>query len=172
MHFFIIVAALFISVAVAAPIKAPVPAPSPVQESPETNIVARGDCLGLGNDCTQHGRPCLPSECSLNSELKLTVTSLATTVNALMDTLPSNIPTLSASGSNWAIWKLRFEAAVKGKDKWGHFDGADVKPVLTGPNAAAAKDLHTWSKDEATAWHSQPLDLQALQFCCAEDRAF
>lgn len=75
----------------------------------------------------------------------------ATTVNALTDTLPSNIPVLSASGSNWAIWKLCFMAAVKGKDKWGHFDGTEVKPTLTGPTASVADDLHTWSKDEATA---------------------
>lgn len=75
----------------------------------------------------------------------------ATTVNALTDTLPSNIPVLNISGSNWAIWKLCFKAAVKGKDKWGDFDGTEVKPTLTGPTASVADDLHTWSKDEATA---------------------
>ena len=45
------------------------------------------------------------------------------TTAALSDALPSTVPKLDASGSNWAIFVFRFEDAVEAKGFWGHFDG-------------------------------------------------
>jgi len=79
-------------------------------------------------------------------------TSIATA--SLSDVLPSSIPKLDASGSNWAIFVFRFEDAIEAKGFWGHFDGtvscpvpADVAALMTTEVAAIAQ----WDKDERSA---------------------
>ncbi|KIJ22570.1 hypothetical protein M422DRAFT_197022, partial [Sphaerobolus stellatus SS14] len=52
-------------------------------------------------------------------------------VTALSDTLPSSVPKLESSGTNWAIFKIRFKDTVSAKGFWGHYDGTTVKPVVT-----------------------------------------
>ncbi|KAJ3884962.1 hypothetical protein GG344DRAFT_28473, partial [Lentinula edodes] len=81
-------------------------------------------------------------------------------VTAYSDSLPSDVPKLSNVGINWAIFDLRFTAAVKAKGKWGHFDGTSIKPSpaldkatgsplpLTDEQLAASVK---WDRDEAAA---------------------
>lgn len=75
----------------------------------------------------------------------------STTVNALTDSLPNNIPTLNSAGKNWAIFELRFISAVQGKGKWGHFDGSAPRPAMTNPTVSLITNLEDWLKDEASA---------------------
>ena len=42
----------------------------------------------------------------------------------LFDTLLANIPKLDTSRKNWVTFIACFQAAVKAKGKWGHFDGS------------------------------------------------
>ena len=51
------------------------------------------------------------------------------TATSLSDTLPGSIPKLDASGSNWAIFHVRFKDAVDAKGFWGHFDGSKPRPI-------------------------------------------
>jgi hypothetical protein len=77
---------------------------------------------------------------------------MSTTLQAISDSLPSDVPKLVSSGMNWAIFKLCFAAAVKAKGQWGHFNGTTPKPSplapLTdgtpAPNAPGKK----WDKDK------------------------
>jgi hypothetical protein len=56
------------------------------------------------------------------------MSTVATT--SLSDALPSSVPKLDASGSNWAIFVFHFEDAVKAKGVWGHFDGKVIAPSV------------------------------------------
>jgi gag-polypeptide of LTR copia-type len=101
---------------------------------------------------------------------------MSTTFQAISDSLPSDIPKLASNGVNWAIFELRFSAAVKAKGRWGHFDGTAAKPsppppadgeaatltpaedaITTSPpdasGTATVSDAtrEKWDKDEATA---------------------
>ncbi|KAJ3711113.1 hypothetical protein DFJ43DRAFT_1009040 [Lentinula guzmanii] len=92
----------------------------------------------------------------------------STTVNALTDSLPNNVPTLNSAGKNWAIFELRFISAVQGKGKWGHFDGSTTRPVLTSPTVSLISDMGDWFKDEASARNmllSKVPDSIALKLC-------
>ncbi|KAF9262074.1 hypothetical protein L218DRAFT_868561, partial [Marasmius fiardii PR-910] len=92
----------------------------------------------------------------------------STTVNMLTDSLPTNVPTLMASGKNWAIFKLQFSSAVQGKGKWSHFDGSYLCPSLISPSINLITELKTWEKDEAISWNlllTKLLDLLALKIC-------
>jgi hypothetical protein len=51
----------------------------------------------------------------------ITPTALSATLSN--DTLLVNVPKLELDGSNWAIWLMRFEIAMKAKRKWQHFVG-------------------------------------------------
>lgn len=55
---------------------------------------------------------------------------------AVNDTLPPNVPALDISGSNWAMFELRFRMVVRGKGLWGHFDGTTPRPALPTPTPA------------------------------------
>ena len=48
------------------------------------------------------------------------------------DTLPANVPKLKFNGSNWAIFQTRFKLAMGTKEKWGHFDGSQPRPLFLG----------------------------------------
>ena len=73
---------------------------------------------------------------------------------SLSDTLPSTVPKLDASGSNWAIFVFRFEDAVEAKGFWGHFSGTVSRPTATDPDAPTATEttaIAQWDKDERSA---------------------
>ena len=76
------------------------------------------------------------------------------TTASLSDALPSTVPKLDASGSNWAIFVFRFEDAVQAKGFWGHFDGTVSRPTATDPAAPTAVEtaaIALWDKDERSA---------------------
>jgi gag-polypeptide of LTR copia-type len=84
---------------------------------------------------------------------------MSTTVQAVSDSLPSDIPKLASNGVNWAIFELRFATAVRAKGRWGHFDGTAKKPAspspptdgsMPTPDAAHDAVCEKWDKDEAT----------------------
>jgi len=73
---------------------------------------------------------------------------------SLSNTLSSTVPTLDASGSNWAIFVFRFQDVVEAKGFWGHFDGSTVPPVFadaSAPTAAETTARAQWDKDERSA---------------------
>jgi len=77
------------------------------------------------------------------------MTTIATT--ALSDALPSSVPKLDTSGTNWAIFVFRFQDAVEAKGFWGHFSGSTPAPVAVDPakptsDESAAKAQ--WDKNE------------------------
>ncbi|KAF8816940.1 hypothetical protein BYT27DRAFT_7058760, partial [Phlegmacium glaucopus] len=93
---------------------------------------------------------------------------MSATATSLSDTLPSSVPKLEMTGTNWAIFEIRFRDAVEAKGFWGHFDGQTKRPVLGTP-AIMAPDGTTitpavgfslaeltaettlWEKDERSA---------------------
>jgi hypothetical protein len=72
---------------------------------------------------------------------------------SLSDTLPSTVPLLDASGSNWAIFVFRFQDAVEAKGFWDHFDGSSSRPIAANatPMAAETVAMAQWDKDERSA---------------------
>ena len=73
--------------------------------------------------------------------------SISTT--ALADTLPSSIPKLDPTRSNWTIFLFCFQDAVDVKGFWGHFDGTLVLPKLsTPPTDTELASKTQWEKDE------------------------
>ena len=76
---------------------------------------------------------------------------LATTT-ALADTLPSSVPKLYPTGSNWTVFLFRFQDAVDTKGFWGHFDGSSLKPELSAEATEAQLAAKTqWEKDERSS---------------------
>ena len=76
------------------------------------------------------------------------------TAAALSDTLPSSVPKLDASGSNWAIFVFRFQDAVEAKGFWGHLDGTVSRPIAADPSAPTTTEtaaINQWDKDERSA---------------------
>ena len=76
------------------------------------------------------------------------------TTAALSDALPSTVPKLDASGSNWAIFGFRFRDAVEAKGFWGHFDGTVGRPTAidsSAPTTAETAAIAQWDKDERSA---------------------
>lgn len=61
--------------------------------------------------------------------------------------LSSAVPKLDVSGSNWAIFAIRFQTEVQGKDLWGHFDGSEPRPVI---RASPSASQTTGSQSGAT----------------------
>jgi gag-polypeptide of LTR copia-type len=82
------------------------------------------------------------------------VMSTASTLQAISDTLHSNIPKLASNSLSWVIFELQFSAAIKAKECWGHFEGKDSKPLPPGAldDGMPAPDPtgEKWEKDEAT----------------------
>ena len=81
------------------------------------------------------------------------MTSTITTA-ALSDALPSTVPKLDASGSNWVIFGFRFQDAIEAKGFWGHFDGTVGRPTAADPSAPTTTEtaaINQWDKDERSA---------------------
>ena len=82
-------------------------------------------------------------------------------VTSLSGTLPSSVPKPEASGTNWAIFKVRFKDSVREKGFWGHFNGITVKPFITlAPPVIAASGItyedqllpvSQWEKNERSS---------------------
>ena len=80
------------------------------------------------------------------------MSAIATT--SLSNALPSTVPRLDASGSNWAIFTFQFEDAVKVKGFWRHFDGKATAPSYADPSTPTAIEtaaMTQWEKDECSA---------------------
>jgi hypothetical protein len=45
-----------------------------------------------------------------------------------------NISHLELSGTNWAIFSLWFQKAIKANQKWGHFDRSSMHPAAVDPD--------------------------------------
>ena len=73
-----------------------------------------------------------------------------TTATSLSDTLPSSIPKLDSTGSNWAIFRVRFQDAVEAKGFWAHYDGSKTRPVPVAVAAAVPLPAATSSTPAAT----------------------
>jgi len=72
--------------------------------------------------------------------------------NVPSDSLPSTVPKLDPTGSNWAIFSIRFEEALSARDRWGHFDGTCAKPKESSPATQAELDaIAAWEKEERIA---------------------
>jgi len=76
------------------------------------------------------------------------------TTAALSDALPSSVPKLDASGSNWAIFVFCFQDAVEAKGFWGHLDRTVSRPIAADPSAPTTTEtvaIAQWDKDERSA---------------------
>jgi len=72
----------------------------------------------------------------------------ATTMN---DPLPTSVPRLDPTGSNWAIFSMRFQEAMEANQKWGHFDGSVTRPApsdVDKPTDDEKTDMAAWDHDE------------------------
>ncbi|XP_006461650.1 hypothetical protein AGABI2DRAFT_71868, partial [Agaricus bisporus var. bisporus H97] len=66
------------------------------------------------------------------------------------DVLPPTVPALDVSGTNWAIFELRFRMVIQGKGLWGHFDGSTPLPIPSTPTPTVA-DIDAWDRNENIA---------------------
>jgi hypothetical protein len=80
------------------------------------------------------------------------MSTVPSTITTLTDSLPSDVPKLLSTGTNWAIFNLHFSSAIQAKDKWGHFDGTVTSPMPSNPPLPSELATVTqWTKDEAAA---------------------
>jgi hypothetical protein len=97
---------------------------------------------------------------------------MSTTLTALANSLPSDIPKLSSSGVNWAIFAFRFSSAVKAKGHWDHFDGKATAPQFADAAAPKSDELvakSKWDKDKASAMNlllQEIPNLMAMKIRC------
>ncbi len=73
---------------------------------------------------------------------------------AMNDPLPTTVPRLDPTGSNWAIFLMCFEEAMEANQKWGHFNGKVTCPVAADPlniTADESKAIEAWKLDETVA---------------------
>src|SRR6266404_9315793 len=76
------------------------------------------------------------------------LTAMAATIS---DPLPTTLPRLEPTGSNWAIFSMRFQEAMEANQKWRHFDGTSARPVPVddkNPTDVEAKAMAAWDQDE------------------------
>jgi hypothetical protein len=71
--------------------------------------------------------------------------------NSMNDPLPTSIPRLEPTGSNWAIFSMQFQEAMEANQKWSHFSGSPARPAPA--NASKATDEETkamsdWDQEE------------------------
>ena len=82
---------------------------------------------------------------------------MSTTATSLSDTLPSSVPKLESTYTNWAIFEICFCDAIEAKGFWGHFDGLLLHPIaisITAPDGTTTMDtalVDQWEKDERSA---------------------
>src|SRR6266702_7625579 len=70
---------------------------------------------------------------------------------AMSDPLPTSVPRLDPTGSNWAIFSMRFQEAMEANQKWGHFDGKSPCPVpavVNKPTDDEKKEVADWKQEE------------------------
>jgi len=48
---------------------------------------------------------------------------------AMSDPLATSVPRLDPTGSNWAIFAMRFQEAMEANQKWKHFTGTPGRPT-------------------------------------------
>jgi hypothetical protein len=68
-------------------------------------------------------------------------------------TIP-NILRLEPSGSNWAIFSLRFQEAMEANYKWGHFDRSSKRPASVDPDKPTDEEKAVqvdWDQNETVA---------------------
>src|SRR5271169_1863836 len=81
---------------------------------------------------------------------------MSITATSLSDTLPSSVPKLESTGTNWAIFEIRFRDAIEAKGFWGHFDGQTQRPVpgtpaIVAPDGTTVKPATGLTPDEYSA---------------------
>ena len=69
-----------------------------------------------------------PTHCSAEKNRSTSWRTMLSTVN---DILPILVPKLDISRANWAIFSLRLQMVIQGKELLGHFNRMSVCPVLT-----------------------------------------
>jgi len=73
---------------------------------------------------------------------------------AMSDPLATSVPRLDPTGSNWAIFAMRFQEAMEANQKWKHFTGTPGRPTpadaskLTDEETKAIAD---WDHDEVVS---------------------
>ena len=79
---------------------------------------------------------------------------MSASTTALADTLPSSVPKLVPTGSNWTVFLFHFQDAIDAKGFWGHFDGTSKMPELLTTGTPSDKELAEktqWEKDERSS---------------------
>jgi hypothetical protein len=66
----------------------------------------------------------------------------------LSNTLPSSVPKLEPTRTNWTIFTFHFKVAVTTKGHWDHFDETNVCPVYMAPTTDDTVKAAQWDKDE------------------------
>jgi gag-polypeptide of LTR copia-type len=85
-------------------------------------------------------------------------------------TIP-NIPHLKLSGSNWAIFSLRFQEAIKANCKWGHFNRSSKCPTSADPDKPTDEEKAMqvdWDQNEMVAKYlltQRMLDSATVHLC-------
>jgi len=72
--------------------------------------------------------------------------------NTLSDPLATSVPRLDPTGSNWAIFAMRFQEAMEANQKWSHFTGTPGRPTpadSSKPTDEEKKAIAEWDQDEA-----------------------
>ena len=83
--------------------------------------------------------------------------TMSITATSLSNTLPSSVPKLESTGTNWAIFEICFCDAIEAKGFWGHFDGTSLCPAAVsitatdGTTTMDATSVDQWEKDEHSA---------------------
>src|ERR1700677_1524674 len=65
--------------------------------------------------------------------------------------LPTSVPHLKPTGSNWAIFSMQFQEVMEANQKWGHFDDSTPRPIpadVNKPTNNEKKALAEWDLEE------------------------
>src|ERR1700733_4468449 len=74
--------------------------------------------------------------------------------NTLSDPLATSVPRLDPTGSNWAIFAIRFQEAMEANQKWSHFTGTPGRPTpadSSKPTDEEKKAIAKWDQDEVVS---------------------
>jgi len=72
------------------------------------------------------------------------------TQSQLTDTLPNTVPHLESDSSNWPIFNLHFQYAIKAKGFWGHFDGTTNHPSPIDASLSSTATQTAWNQNECS----------------------
>ena len=70
---------------------------------------------------------------------------------AMSEPFSTSVPCLNPTGSNWAIFSMRFQEAMEANQKWSHFTGTPSRPTpadSTKPTDEEKKDIANWDQDK------------------------